>query len=102
MAKYNFTNKAIQDLSGIWNYTVHTWSEKQADKYYNSLIENCEEISKSPELGKKYFEIHSELLGYNVHKHIIFYRVVSNNEIEITRILHERMDLKNKLKNDPT
>lgn len=95
MAKYNFTYKAIQDLSGIWKYTFLTWSEKQADKYYNDIIENCTEISKNPEAGKKYFEIHSELLGYHVHKHIIFYRMISTTEIEITRILHERMDLKN-------
>jgi len=99
MAKYKFTHKAIHDLSEIWEYTFDTWSEKQADKYYNILLENCVEVAKNSDLGKKYHDIHPELYGYNVLKHIIFYRVVSNEEIEITRILHERMDLKNKLKN---
>jgi toxin ParE1/3/4 len=38
MAKYKFTKKAVKDLSDIWNYTVDTWSENQADKYYKLII----------------------------------------------------------------
>jgi toxin ParE1/3/4 len=37
------------------------------------------------------------LKGKRASKHIIFYRVMDDQTIEITRILHERMDLKNKL-----
>ena len=33
MADYRLTNKAVADLSDIWNYTCETWSEQQADKY---------------------------------------------------------------------
>jgi toxin ParE1/3/4 len=29
-----FRQKAIDDLSEIWDYTFHNWSETQADKYY--------------------------------------------------------------------
>ena len=38
MAKYYFTNKAVDDLSEIWNYTIETWSEMQAEKYYDCLL----------------------------------------------------------------
>jgi toxin ParE1/3/4 len=34
MANYKLTNKAVEDLTSIWEYTVKEWSEKQADKYY--------------------------------------------------------------------
>ena len=34
MTKYQITNKAIIDLEDIWNYTFETWSERQADLYY--------------------------------------------------------------------
>lgn len=44
MAKYHFTNKAVEDLTNIWNYTFETWSERQADMYYNMLIESCQKI----------------------------------------------------------
>lgn len=33
MASYVLTNKAVEDLSSIWEYTFDTWSERQADKY---------------------------------------------------------------------
>jgi toxin ParE1/3/4 len=60
MAKYKLTNKAVDDLTRIWNYTFDKWSEYKADTYYLMLLENC-------------------------------------NEVEITRILHEQMDLKNRV-----
>lgn len=39
MAKLRFTNKAVEDLTSIWNYTFKTWSERQADEYYVWLVE---------------------------------------------------------------
>lgn len=99
MAEFKFTRKAIQDLSEIWEYTLETWSEKQADKYYKLIIESCAELAKNPEQGKDYSQIHAGLFGHNISKHIIFYRRIDKSTIEITRILHEQMDLKNRLKN---
>lgn len=96
MAKFKFTNNAVKDLAEIWNYTVETWSENQADKYYRFLINACHLIAKKPELGETYQEIFPGLRGKIISKHIIFYRIIDDQTIEITRILHERMDLKNK------
>ena len=97
MAKYKLTNKAIEDLTKIWNYTFEVWSEKQANKYYEMLIWNCQEIADNPSLGKKYNGITQNLLGIKTNRHIIFYRNVNDEYIEITRILHERMDLKKRI-----
>ena len=41
MNKLIFTNKAVDDLSSIWEYTVRTWSVSQAERYYNLLIEQA-------------------------------------------------------------
>ena len=38
MTEYKLTNKAVEDLSRIWDYTFEVWSEKQADNYYEGLI----------------------------------------------------------------
>ena len=97
MAKFKLTNKAVEDLSKIWEYTFEVWSENQADKYYEILISNCQEIADNPQLGKKYEGITLGLLGMKTNRHIIFYRTLDENYIEITRILHERMDLKKKI-----
>lgn len=97
MAEFKLTNKAVEDLSKIWDYTFEIWSERQADKYYESLISNCQEIADNPKLGKKYNGITHNLLGIKTNRHIIFYRTLDENYIEITRILHERMDLKKRI-----
>ena len=97
MAKYFLTNKAVEDISKIWDYTYEVWSEKQADTYYELLIETCQEIVKKPTIGKKYDKISIEILGFPIGKHIIFYRLLETNDIEVVRILHERMDFKNRI-----
>ncbi len=97
MAKYSFTRKAIEDLSGIWNYTYDNWSEHQADIYYQLLIDDCKEIANHPSLGKNYSNIVENLFGFKSGRHIIFFRKINTQDVEITRILHEQMDLKNRI-----
>lgn len=100
MHKVSFTNKAKKDLSNIWNYTADYWTEKQADKYYNQIISKCNAIGKNPNAGKTYDKVIHSLKAIRINKHIIFYRIISELEIEIERILHERMDLENRIKDD--
>jgi toxin ParE1/3/4 len=97
MAEFKLTNKAVEDLSKIWDYTFETWSEKQADKYYGELMFDCQGIAENQSLGKTYEGISKQLLGKKTNRHIIFYRTVNENYVEITRILHERMDLKKRI-----
>lgn len=97
MAKVILRREAIDDLNDIWVYTIDEWSEKQADKYYAAIEFACTQIGKNPELGKEYDGISKNLLGLRTGKHIIFYQVISKEEIEAIRILHDRMDLKSRL-----
>ena len=97
MAAYKLTNKAVDDLNQIWEYTIYKWSERQADSYYNLLLESCQNIADNPNLGKNYEGIKREIFGFKTNRHIIFYRKTSDKYVEITRILHESMDLKNRM-----
>ena len=97
MAKVIFRQQAIDDLNEIWVYTFEKWSEKQADQYYATLEFTCIQLGTSPEPGKKYEGITSNLRGHKIGRHIIFYQIITKDEIEIIRILHEQMDLKNRL-----
>ncbi len=97
MAKFHLTNLAVEDLSKIWEYTFDAWSEKQADKYYNKLLLSCNEIAKKPKIGKQYDIVTKGILGFKSEEQIIFYSIISKNEIEVIRILHGMMDLKNKI-----
>jgi toxin ParE1/3/4 len=84
-------------LNNIWNYTIQKWSENQAQKYYELIKLSCKEISKDPTIGKKYPKLGENLFGLKTGRHIIFYLLIPENEIEVVRILHERMDLKNNI-----
>jgi toxin ParE1/3/4 len=97
MAKVILRQEAINDLSDIWFYTLHKWSETQADKYYNEIKIACKEIGENPTIGKNYTDISEQLLGFKSGKHILFYHQISADEIEVIRILHESMDLKNRI-----
>lgn len=97
MVKYELTNKAVADLNEIWEYTLENWSENQADRYYDMLLGICQDIADNPELGKNYDGIKCDVFGLKANRHVIFYRKSEVNPIEITRILHERMDLKKRI-----
>jgi toxin ParE1/3/4 len=97
MAKFYFTNKAVEDLSEIWDYTIEIWSERQAEKYYDLLITSCKVLANKPKLGKNHEIVTKGIFGYKCGEHIIFYSIISKDEIEIVRILHGMMDLKSKL-----
>ena len=74
------------------------WSIKQADNYYSMIKLACSGIGENPNIGKEYDGIKKNLLGLKSGKHIIFYEQISKDRIEIIRILHDRMDLKNRIK----
>ena len=62
------------------------------------MLTSCfQEIANNPDLGKNYAGIFQNLLGFKANRHIVFYRTINENYVEITRILHERMDLKKQI-----
>ena len=97
MHRYLLTQKAITDLTEIWNYTINIWSENQADKYYDEILNFCQKLADNPEFGRNYSQLIPDLKGAKINRHIIFYREMTQNTIEIERVLHEQMDLKSRL-----
>lgn len=90
------SKKAIADLEEIWLYTGEKWSIQQADRYYNLIFEEINYIFRNSTTGKSMEHVRK---GYRVSKvksHLIFYRVI-NEQIEVIRILHERMDIESRL-----
>jgi toxin ParE1/3/4 len=98
MPKYQLTSLSNRDLNEIWEYTFQKWSIKQADKYYDLLIESFNHIAVDPNCGKNYDGVEPKLRGLKTGRHIIFFELINDDTIEISRVLHQRMDIKNKLK----
>jgi len=85
---------ASQDIENIWLYTFENWSIEQADRYYNLIIDEIDHIAKYPFSGKDYSEIRKGYFRTSIKSHLIFYKVnKKRNEIEVIRILHQRMDI---------
>ncbi len=99
MANLRFTNKAVEDLTSIWNYTFKTWSERQADEYYEMLISACRKALSLKFLpARLYNEIAPDLYGIKSGHHLIFFKRIADGDVLIVRILHERMDIKRHFK----
>jgi toxin ParE1/3/4 len=95
---YKISSQALIDLEQIWLYTFKNWSIEQADRYYNLLINEMEYVSQNQDSGKSMNHIKNGYRASKVKSHLIFYKTSSESEIEIIRILHERMDIENRLK----
>ena len=96
--KYRISKQAIDDLNDIWVYTFHKWSKEQADRYYDLIISEIEFIADNYLTGKSAEQIRKNYRMTNIKSHLIFYRKVKNDIVEIVRILHQRMDIKKQLK----
>ena len=93
MAEYIISEKAQADLSDIWNYTVETCSENQADRYMRLLFGELDKITLDPyHCGQSYEYVRLGYRGVRAGKHIIFYKILDNGKVRIIRILHQKMD----------
>jgi toxin ParE1/3/4 len=91
---YKISKEAGNDLGKIWLYTFENWSIEQADRYFNLLMNEIQYLSQNSLSGKDYNNIRKGYFCSKVKSHLIFYKVNSKkDEIEIIRILHQRMDI---------
>ena len=97
--KYRISEKAFEDIEHIWLYTVETWSEQQADRYYNLIFDEIEFIAENSLSGRDYNHIRKNYRNSRVKSHFIFYRYKKGGKfVEIIRILHQSMDIEERLK----
>lgn len=97
MPGFRLTNKAVADLKEIGRYTQKQWGREQRNTYL-ALLDDCfHQLATNPLRGKDCSEIRD---GYRKHpagSHMIFYRLLSNDTIEIVRVLHGHMDVETRL-----
>ncbi|MDX8554656.1 type II toxin-antitoxin system RelE/ParE family toxin [Tenacibaculum sp. 1B UA] len=96
--QYRISQEAIKDLKNIWVYTFNKWSKEQADRYYDLIITEIEFIADNYLTGKSVEQTRKNYRVTKIKSHLIFYRKVENDIVEIVRILHQRMDIKKRLK----
>jgi toxin ParE1/3/4 len=92
MAGFSLRPKAISDLESIWEYTVETGGEEQAERYVRLINECFRQITDNQGLGRSCDAIREGYRKRGVGRHVIFYRT-TDECIEVVRILHDRMDI---------
>lgn len=89
---YRLTPAADQAIVEIWRYTSETWGVSHANKYLDQIEQCLQSLFENPELGKPRDEIRKGYRSLHCEHHLVFYRENPNKQIEVVRLLHERMD----------
>jgi toxin ParE1/3/4 len=92
MQTLKLTACAQDDLEQIADYSVANWGQRQADFYLEQLEKAFYSLLENPYLGKSRDDIKVGYRSLLIEKHLIFYRLI-NEQLEIMRILHCRMDV---------
>ena len=96
---YKISNEASNDLEKIWLYTFENWSAEQADRYFDLIFDEIEYLCLKPDSGIDFSHIRKGYFRSRVKSHFIFYKINEKlNELEIIRIMHQQMDIENRLK----
>ena len=83
---------AITDIQDIATYTAERWRRNQARSYLAALRRDIESLTEFALRYPMHEASALDLRSMNSGHHIVFY-LVTDQTVEIIRILHERMDV---------
>jgi toxin ParE1/3/4 len=93
---YRLAPLAVQDLEGVYLYTLRTWSLRQAESYIGDLVAAFEGLAAGVKTGRM-ADVAEGYFKMPVGSHVIFYRD-GDDAIDIIRVLHQAMDASRHLK----
>ena len=84
---------AKANLNDIWDYTENRWEVEQAESYARSIQSVCDDLAGSAAMGMAVDEIRSGYRRIIVGSHLLFYKIDESRDVNVMRILHQRMDV---------
>ncbi|BBF93268.1 type II toxin-antitoxin system RelE/ParE family toxin [Blastochloris tepida] len=92
MAVVRIQEAASHRLDDIYRYTRDRWGTEQADRYITGLFEAFARIETREVLSRPVpAEFGVEGYVFRYESHFVYWRKLSNGDIGIVTILHERM-----------
>ncbi|MDR3424400.1 MAG: type II toxin-antitoxin system RelE/ParE family toxin [Alphaproteobacteria bacterium] len=92
MTAFLLSERALERLESIGEYTEKQWGIAQRDKYLEALDKRFHDLARLPLLGRHRNDLKMGLHSFQEGKHVIFY-VIEDEGISIIDILHEREDV---------
>lgn len=92
MTGIRIQESASHRLDDIYRYTRDRWGDEQADRYITGLFAAFEQIPSHGVVSKPIpAELGVDGYVFRYGKHLVYWRHLSNGDIGIVTVLHERM-----------
>ncbi|WP_031433637.1 type II toxin-antitoxin system RelE/ParE family toxin [Methylomarinum vadi] len=98
MLTYELTAAAEEDLRTIARYTLKEWGETQLWRYADLLEKRMEAIAEGAAHSRTFSKRFPEVWVTRCEHHYIFYLHPQGRVPQIIAVLHEKMDLVQRLK----
>lgn len=118
MARFRLSRAAQIDLARILATSEEHWGAEGRQRYTAVLTDAMRQVAAEPDgpLTKRRPDLRSGIRSFHVRHarrsilgaqvrtpvHVVYYRAAREGEIEIVRVLHERMDPNRHLAESPT
>jgi plasmid stabilization system protein ParE len=92
---------ARERLLEIWDYTEAKWGEEQADSYVRKLVEAVEHMQSQRHRWRAVGDAALRGVFFFRHEHhYVFFRELEGGTVGVISILHEKMDIPSRLRED--
>ncbi|MEE3660931.1 type II toxin-antitoxin system RelE/ParE family toxin [Brenneria sp. g21c3] len=92
MANVRIQEAASYRLDEIYRYTRERWGTEQADSYITGMFQAFSRIETHEVVSRPVpAEFGVEGFFFRYERHVVYWRRLSNGDIGIVTILHERM-----------
>ena len=91
MKDIRLSRRAETDLHKIRSYTVSQFGTEQADQYLSNIQEAFNILLTHPKAGKPVDNVRKGYRMLEIGSHIIYY-ALNDDYVDITAILHQRMN----------
>ncbi len=97
MKTFLLSPAARTDLAGIWPYTAQRWDQDPAERYTGEIVAACHDLANGRRQGRAIDDIRRGYFKLAAGSHFLIYRLTADGTIDIVRILHQRMDIPERL-----
>ena len=101
MTRVRVQEAASRRIDEIYLYSRHRWGTERADAYITGLFESFDRIASGGVLSRPIpasFGVEGYYCRYE--RHYVYWKTLSNGDIGIVTVLHERMHQMDRFRDD--